>query len=132
MISISDIQAQDLTKYSWHINKIIGISGDTFEEYELTKIEDSTDRFDYGNSIHFKEDKTFSCHYSAPCGNDCFPSSTGTYKFIDDNHIEITLLEFKQQGFCETLHKKWNTIIGTFKIESQSETTLTLKKVKKN
>lgn len=34
----------------------------------------------YGNSISLNADQTFISSYSAPCGNDCFTTSTGKYK----------------------------------------------------
>lgn len=119
--------AQVLESNLWHINKIIGQSDTFLDEYLLKKIENPEGKnFVYGNSISFHDGK-FNSHYSAKCGNDCFPSSQGTYKMISDKYIEITLLTFDQQGDCPSIHKEYNSV-SVFEIIKKSETTILLKK----
>jgi len=121
-------KAQQIENSSWKIDKVIGNSGDTFEAYHLYKY-DATEKWQFGNFIKFTE-SGFTSYYSASCGNDCFPSSSGTFKNVDKNSIELTLLTFEQQGFCENIHKKMK-ITTKFQIIQQSETEIILKKIPK-
>ncbi|MEZ4853882.1 hypothetical protein [Flavobacterium sp.] len=120
--------AQQLENSSWKIDKVIGNSGDTFEEYHLYKY-DTAEQWQYGNFIQFTN-TGFTCHYSAPCGNDCFPSSSGNFKNSDKNIIELTILTFDQQGDCESIHKKMK-ITTKYQIIQLSETEIHLKKIPK-
>ncbi len=123
------MNAQLLEKNLWHINQVFGNSENTLDEYTLTKIENPQGKnFVYGNSISYQKGKFYS-YYSAPCGNDCFPSSEGTYKIMSDNLIEITLLAFNQSGECPSIHKKYN-ITALFEIVKKSNKEIILKKIK--
>lgn len=56
----------------------------------------------YGNHIMFEpSNSTFKSSYSAPCGNDCFPSSQGTYQMEGERHVRLHLTNVAQHGFCE-------------------------------
>ena len=120
-----------LRNKSWHISRIIGSENNFQNEYILSAI-DTTKIFDfYGNSITFKEDNTFVNAYSAPCGNDCFPSAIGKYYFVDENSILIDVNQFDQFGDCENISKKLEKYIATFKITKTSEVEIkfTLKEI---
>ena len=53
----------------------------------------------WGNFIQFEEN-TFSTYYRAPCGNDCFTSVNGDYRFIGENLIKIKVTSISYSGFC--------------------------------
>ena len=84
------------------ISEIIGQDTVNDQEYVLYKIDTTDKYFTYGTSIKFNAENTFNNFYSAKCGNDCFPSSTGKYFFTDENHIFIQVNKFQQDGDCET------------------------------
>ena len=83
---------------SWKINQLI--VNDKIDEYILYPQNIDDNRFSYGNNISIKPDGTFRSAYSAPCGNDCFTSSTGQYKMIDKNYICFYLEQVTQSGDC--------------------------------
>lgn len=113
--------AQKVFGEYWYINKIIGNDMQNTQEFTLNKIElTSKDDFIYGNKIIFNNDNTFNSNYSAPCGNDCFPSSTGTFKIIDKKHIKIFVKEFIQVGDCENKKIELNIDLGTYYISKES------------
>jgi hypothetical protein len=97
------MSAQNLSGNEWRINTIIGWDTLNTQEYLLTR---TNENLLSGDVINFNADNTFEAHYVAPCGNDCFPSSVGTYSFTDKDHIRINIHQLDRKGDCETLHKK--------------------------
>lgn len=110
----------------WYVSKIID---EGHEGYTLYKIEENEDNPHYGNILQLKEDGTFSSFYSAPCGNDCFPSSFGIYEIKEDNRIHLFIKEFNQDGMCESIHKVLDKSLGDFSISKVDENTIQLIKV---
>lgn len=81
----------------WRINELI-LNAET-KEYILTP--QSSDKFNnYGNNISLNTDQTFVSGYSAECGNDCFTTTKGKYKIIDENYICFYLEEIIRNGEC--------------------------------
>ncbi|MFV8345419.1 hypothetical protein [Flavobacterium sp. ZB4P13] len=81
----------------WRINHLIINS--KIKEYGLSP--QNPDRFEnYGNNISLNTDQTFLSGYSAECGNDCFTTSKGKYKIIDENYICFYLEEITHRGDC--------------------------------
>lgn len=110
----------------WKIEKVLW--NDAQPIYHLTQIPADASAFaHYGNSIAFKADKTFVSNYSAPCGNDCFPSSNGNYRFIGKNQVELVVKEINQSGDCKNIHEKGTWKLGTYLI-TPTENGLVLKK----
>lgn len=121
-------KAQQLENSSWKIDKVIGNVNDTFDEYHLYKY-DTSEQWQYENFIKFTE-SGFTSYYSAPCGNDCFPSSSGNFKKISENQVELTILTFDQHGDCQNVSYKMK-ISTTYQIIQSSETEIHLKKIPK-
>ena len=114
-----------------YINTVIGNDMNYTQEYILTEIDmTSKNGYFYGTTIQFNNNYTFTCSYSAQCWNDCFPSSTGRYKIVDNNHISIFVKDFKQSGMCDVKHIKLNTDLGIYKITKNKDKTLKLTKSK--
>jgi hypothetical protein len=82
---------------SWKISSLIANS--QTEEYFLYPKSDDPSK-NYGNSITLKPDGTFVSAYSADCGNDCFTSTFGKYKMIDENYICFFLEKITHDGDC--------------------------------
>jgi len=81
----------------WKINMLIANS--ETKEYILRK--QSPDRFDnYGFNISLNTDQTFVSDYSAECGNDCFTTTKGKYKIINENYICFYLQDIERNGDC--------------------------------
>ncbi|MCX8745160.1 hypothetical protein J3U68_07040 [Snodgrassella sp. B3882] len=105
----------------WRTNKVINAQS---TEFYLTNPEDNKKNTIYGNFIIFQKDGTFASKYYARCGNDCFPSSRGTFKKIDDNHIHLRINSFKQHGLtrgCPPIDDPTQRDLGIFKIEPTKE-----------
>ncbi|MDO4763557.1 MAG: lipocalin family protein [Flavobacteriaceae bacterium] len=99
----------------WKVQKVLWNTPEN--SYALTPILEKAYR--YGNFIEFKEDKTFVSYYSAPCGNDCFPSSKGTFEFIGKDKIELTIKEIAKNGMCSEpiFQEKGNWNLGIYTIK---------------
>lgn len=122
-----NMHSQNIFGGKWNISEIIGQDTKYTQEYTLSKIDQSDKNYVmHGTKISFDKDNTFNCTYSARCGNDCFPSSVGTYKIIDNKHIDLFVKEFSQTGFCE--HKKiaLNLNLGQYYISQKSDTIIKL------
>jgi hypothetical protein len=89
------------------------------DEYTLQKIkkEDSENGFIYGWQAEFNSDMTFKSYYSAWCGNDYFSDVTGTYEYIDSNHIKIQVNNIVLSGQWNR-EEELNTDLGIFLIDS--------------
>ncbi|WP_291148570.1 hypothetical protein [Flavobacterium sp. UBA7680] len=101
---------------NWGIDHLI--TGTDKKEYNLS-LRKSNDRFFYGNSISIKPDGTFVCSYSAPCGNDCFTTSTGKYKMLDENYISFYLEKISKHGDCQGSSEP-NVDLGLFRIYKEN------------
>lgn len=81
----------------WRISALI-VNSET-KEYLLTPQSQNIYE-NYGNNISINADQTFTSGYSADCGNDCFTTTKGKYKIIDENYICFYLDEIIQSGEC--------------------------------
>ena len=50
--------------------------------------------------LYLKADGTFYSTTTSECGNDCFYHSSGTFKKIDETHIQLQIKESGQAGLC--------------------------------
>jgi len=82
----------------------------------------------WGYSISFTE-KTFSTSYSAPCGNDCFTSVSGTYE-LTDNEILFCVKNISRNGFCSQESETPKMSYRLFKI-TETKNGLTFVKISK-
>lgn len=120
------VYSQDLIGKYWSVSEIIG--KDTINTGEYTLIKKDTTKRNYsvgGWNMVFKEDK-FSSFYTAECGNDCFPRSIGTFKMIDNDHINLFVEEFEQSGQCEYKKMQLNLDLGNYYISKQSDSIIKL------
>lgn len=123
IIAATTIQAQTLSEKLaglWKIDYLIGMSDEN--EYDITnRINYEENQFLYGNSIVFSADSVFDCSYSAPCGNDCFPHTSGRYTVIDDTHIRLHLDRIEVHGMCKGRDERPNIDLGKFLVETIKE-----------
>lgn len=73
----------------------------------------------YGTKVSFEADGTFFGHYSAPCGNDCFPSTMGRYKAVDSSHVILHLDALGQHGDCLPIDTVVDINLGIFSVTFQ-------------
>lgn len=114
---------KDLKDTCWFINKVPGDSLRNMDTLVLRRIgaKDKHGGYVYGTTITFSEDSTFKCNYSAPCGNDCFPSSRGTYQMIDEDHISIYVERYQRVGDCEEIKRLVQKNIGVYRITKEKD-----------
>ena len=81
---------------NWRINTLL-INAET-EEYILSST--GPEGWNYGNNLELKADGTFVSYYTAPCGNDCFTTTTGKYERVNKTHIQFFLEKITRDGEC--------------------------------
>ena len=105
LLCASSLHAQNPLKGEWITNTLLG----NFKEedcnlFELTKDEDEVSGiatvFEKNNKNQYKSS------YFAPCGNDCFPSITGTFELIAPSYVRLNALKFEQRGDCKHKNEK--------------------------
>ena len=107
LLCAPSLHAQNPLKGEWITNSLLGkFKEEDSNLFELTKDEDEIAGF---ATVFQKNDKNqYKSFYFAPCGNDCFPSITGTFELITPSYVRLNALKFEQRGFCEkkneTLH----------------------------
>ena len=105
LLCASSMYAQNPLKGKWITNSLLR---DFKEGYQnllvLTKDKDEIARF----ATVFKEDNKneYISFYFAPCGNDCFPSVSGTFQLIAPSYVRLNALTFEQTGDCKHKNEK--------------------------
>ena len=107
LLCASSMYAQNPLKGKWITNSLLR---DFKEGYQNLLVLTQRERESFGYATEFKKnDKNqYISYYFAPCGNDCFPSITGTFQLIAPSYVRLNALTFEQTGDCkhknETLH----------------------------
>lgn len=83
---------------SWKIDQLL--VNDKVKEYVLYPQRPESNGYSYGNNISLNSNGTFVSGYSAPCGNDCFTTSTGQYKMLSEDYIAFYLDKVTRSGDC--------------------------------
>ncbi|WDF62773.1 hypothetical protein [Flavobacterium sp. KACC 22763] len=104
----------------WKTKDIIGYAD--VAEFSLTKVEE----INYGHRLTFKSDGTFFCDTPVKCLNDCFVFTSGTYKQVDSDHIQLIVKDVHFVGLtCRIKNLNKEDIIrdlGFFYIHKEGET----------
>ena len=93
-----ELSAQSI-QGKWKISSLIIDS--VTQEYTLRPLGDNY-RDNYGNTIVLTDSNRFYTYYTAPCGNDCFVSSTGKYILTDQEHIQFIIEKVSFDGECNS------------------------------
>jgi len=99
--------AQNPLKGEWITASLLG---NFKEEYQnlLVLTREGRESFDCATVFEKGDKNQYRSYYFAPCGNDCFPSITGTFELIAPSYVRLNALTFEQDGDCkkknETLH----------------------------
>jgi hypothetical protein len=78
-----------LVETEWRINRLLCLDK-SISDYEFGRI-DTTERFLYGDFVKFPDSVNFVSYYSAPCGNDCFQTVYGKYRFSTDTTVVFSV-----------------------------------------
>ncbi len=107
-ISIQAIQSQESILGLWKIDYLVNLLYNQLEDHEeynlfsVNQPDENGHMFDWGNWIKFNEDETFNSYYTAPCGNDCFPSVYGRFKLLDGDRVLLHVDSIIVGGFCKS------------------------------
>ena len=105
LLCAPSLHAQNPLKGEWITNSLLGkFKEEDSNLFELTKDEDEIAGF---ATVFQKNDKNqYKSFYFAPCGNDCFPSITGTFELIAPSYVRLNALTFEQTGDCKHKNEK--------------------------
>ena len=105
LLCAPSLHAQNPLKGEWITNSLLGkFKEEDSNLFELTKDEDEIAGF---ATVFEKNDKNqYKSFYFAPCGNDCFPSITGTFQLIAPSYVRLNALTFEQTGDCKHKNEK--------------------------
>ena len=104
LLCASSMYAQNPLKGEWITTSLLG---NFKEEYQNLLVLTQRERESFGYATVFeKNDKNqYKSFYFAPCGNDCFPSITGTFELIAPSYVRLNTLTFEQHGDCKEKNK---------------------------
>ena len=105
LLCAPSLHAQNPLKGEWITNSLLR---DFKEEYKnlfvLTQREG--ERVGYATEFKKNDKNQYISYYFAPCGNDCFPSVSGTFQLIAPSYVRLNALTFEQTGDCKHKNEK--------------------------
>ena len=120
LLCASSLHAQNPLKGEWITSSLLR---DFKEEYQnllvLTQRED--ERGGYATEFKKNDKNQYISYYFAPCGNDCFPSITGTFEPIAPSYVRLNALKFEQSGDCKHRNEKLHNDTADYYIYKVSD-----------
>ena len=105
LLCAPSLHAQNPLKGEWITSSLLR---DFKEEYKnlfvLTQREG--ERVGYATEFKKNDKNQYISYYFAPCGNDCFPSVSGTFQLIAPSYVRLNALTFEQTGDCKHKNEK--------------------------
>ncbi len=105
LLCAPSIYAQNPLKGEWITSSLLR---DFKKGYQnllvLTQRED--ERGGYATEFKKNDKNQYISYYFAPCGNDCFPSVSGTFQLIAPSYVRLNALTFEQTGDCKHKNEK--------------------------
>ncbi|WP_314270611.1 hypothetical protein [Capnocytophaga sputigena] len=120
LLCASSMYAQNPLEGKWITASLLGkFKEEDSNLFELTKDEDEIAGI---ATVFEKNDKNqYKSFYFAPCGNDCFPSITGTFELIAPSYVRLNALTFEQDGDCEKKNKTLHNDTAVYYIYKVSD-----------
>ena len=81
---------------TWKISNVINDKNDSYMIHKDVKQGSKSSGFRYSPILYLEANGTFYSRNFTPCGNDCFYYSDGTFKKIDETHIQLQIKESGQ------------------------------------
>ena len=120
LLCAPSIYAQNPLKGEWITNSLLR---DFKEEYKnlfvLTQREG--ERVGYATEFEKNDKNQYISYYFAPCGNDCFPSVSGTFQLIAPSYVRLNALTFEQTGDCKHKNEKLHNDTADYYIYKVSD-----------
>ena len=83
------------------ISNVINDKNDSYMIYKKdVKQGSKSSGFSYSPILYLEANGTFYSRNYTPCGNDCFYHSSGTFKKIDETHIQLQIKVSGQSDLC--------------------------------
>ena len=120
LLCAPSLHAQNPLKGEWITNSLLR---DFKEEYKnlfvLTQREG--ERVGYATEFEKNDKNQYISYYFVPCGNDCFPSVSGTFQLIAPSYVRLNALTFEQTGDCKHKNEKLHNDTADYYIYKVSD-----------
>ena len=120
LLCAPSLHAQNPLKGEWITSSLLR---DFKEEYKnlfvLTQREG--ERVGYATEFKKNDKNQYISYYFAPCGNDCFPSVSGTFQLIAPSYVRLNALTFEQTGDCKHKNEKLHNDTADYYIYKVSD-----------
>ena len=104
LLCASSMYAQNPLKGKWITSSLLGnLKAESQNLLVLTR--EGRESFGFATVFEKNDKNQYKSFYFAPCGNDCFPSITGTFELIAPSYVRLNALTFEQDGDCEKKNK---------------------------
>ena len=120
LLCAPSLHAQNPLKGEWITSSLLR---DFKEGYQNLLVLTQRERESFGYATEFKKDNKneYISFYFAPCGNDCFPSITGTFQLIAPSYVRLNALTFEQTGDCKHKNEKLHNDTADYYIYKVSD-----------
>ena len=120
LLCASSMYAQNPLEGEWITASLLG---NFKEEYQnlLVLTREGRESFDCATVFEKGDKNQYRSYYFAPCGNDCFPSITGTFELIAPSYVRLNALTFSQSGDCEKKNEKLDNDTAVYYIYKLSD-----------
>ena len=120
LLCASSLHAQNLLEGEWITSSLLAkFKEEDSNLFELTK--DKDERFGYATEFKKNDKNQYISYYFAPCGNDCFPSVSGTFQLIAPSYVRLNALTFEQTGDCKHKNEKLHNDTADYYIYKVSD-----------
>jgi len=105
LLCAPSLHAQNPLKGEWITSSLLR---DFKEGYQnlLVLTQREGERVGYATEFKKNDKNQYISYYFAPCGNDCFPSVSGTFQLIAPSYVRLNALTFEQTGDCKHKNEK--------------------------
>ena len=120
LLCASSLHAQNPLKGEWITSSLLR---DFKEGYQnlLVLTQREGERVGYATEFKKNDKNQYISYYFAPCGNDCFPSVSGTFQLIAPSYVRLNALTFEQTGDCKHKNEKLHNDTADYYIYKVSD-----------
>ena len=120
LLCVPSMHAQNPLEGEWITNSLlINFKVEDHNLFVLTQRK--YESFGYSTVFEKNNKNQYTSYYFAPCGNDCFPSITGTFELIAPSYVRLNALKFEQSGDCKHRNEKLHNDTADYYIYKVSD-----------
>ena len=105
LLCAPSIYAQNPLEGKWITSSLLGNLKAESQNNLLVLTQRERERSGFATVFEKNDKNQYRSYYFAPCGNDCFPSITGTFELIAPSYVRLNTLTFEQHGDCKEKNK---------------------------